>query len=105
MRGQIYFIKGNVRIQVVTDDKIYFYIIDKKTFMPRLENSLNNFMGCSMMMFGKRVRFGISYKTNQPGFVVYTRASYHNFKVAISPNNMEGSTGMNLDTIGSYAIA
>jgi hypothetical protein len=38
MRGQIYFIKGNIRIQVVTDTKIYFFLVDKKTFEPKLEN-------------------------------------------------------------------
>lgn len=27
-RGFIYYIKGNVRIQITTDDKIYFYLID-----------------------------------------------------------------------------
>jgi len=64
MRGSIFFIKGNVRIQVVTDDKIFFYMINIKTFMPTLDNSMNNFMGCSMMMFGKLVRYGITYKTS-----------------------------------------
>ena len=47
MRGQIYFIKGNIRIQVTTDDKIYFFLIDKETFMPKLENVMYNFMQCS----------------------------------------------------------
>jgi len=28
-RGTIYFIKGNIRFQVTTDEKIYFYLIDK----------------------------------------------------------------------------
>jgi hypothetical protein len=32
MRGQIYFIRGNVRIQIITDEKIYFFLIDKETF-------------------------------------------------------------------------
>jgi hypothetical protein len=75
MRGQIYFIKGNVRIQIVTDEKIYFYMIDKETFIPTLENVMYNFMQCSQLMFGTRVRYGISYKTNQPGFQIYTRKS------------------------------
>ena len=64
IRGQIYFIKGNVRIQVTTDEKVYFYLIDKETFMPNLENVMYNFMQCSQTMFGTRVRFGITYKTN-----------------------------------------
>lgn len=31
-RGFIYYIRGNVRIQITTDDKIYFYLIHKETF-------------------------------------------------------------------------
>ena len=31
LRGQISFQKGNIRIQITTLDKIYFYIINKET--------------------------------------------------------------------------
>lgn len=34
LRGQIYFIRGNIRIQVTTDEKIYFYIINRQTLLP-----------------------------------------------------------------------
>ena len=64
VRGFIYFIKGNIRIQVTTDELIYFYIINKETLMPELENCMYNYMGCNQMMFGRRVKYGISYKTN-----------------------------------------
>ena len=64
VRGLIYFIKGNIRIQVTTDELIYFYIINKETLMPELENCMYNYMGCNQMMFGRRVKYGISYKTN-----------------------------------------
>jgi len=37
-RGFISFTKGNVRLQVVTDDRIYFYLMDKETLLPNLEN-------------------------------------------------------------------
>jgi hypothetical protein len=47
IRGFIYYIKGNVRIQVTTDDKIFFYLIDKETFMPLLENVMFNYMSCN----------------------------------------------------------
>ena len=43
-RGFIYYIKGNVRIQITTDEKIYFYLIDKDTLMPTLENVMFNYM-------------------------------------------------------------
>jgi len=68
---------------------------------------MNNFMQCSMMMFGKLVRFCVAYKTNQPGFVIYTRSSFHNFRVAIDSKNWEGAIGVNLGKLGDglYAIS
>ena len=54
-RANIYFTKGNIRITLTTDDLILFYLIDKKTLMPHLENVMSNFMDCSVCMFGKKV--------------------------------------------------
>ena len=105
MRGQIYFIKGNIRIQVTTDEKIYFFLINKETFEPTLENVMYNFMSCSQLMFGARVRYGISYKTNQPGFQIFTRKYFHNFKVAITTENFEGAKGANLPKQNAYIMA
>ena len=115
MRGQIYFIRGNIRIQVVTDSIIYFYKIvktfeenskeEKYYWRPELENSMNNDMNCSMMMFGKAVRYGITYKSSEPGFRIYTRKQFHNFKVTIDAQNYEGSHGVNLTSKGQYVIA
>jgi hypothetical protein len=64
MRGQIYFIRGNKRIQITTEEKIFFYIIDKETLLPHLENVMYNFINCSSLMFGTRVRYGIAFKVN-----------------------------------------
>ena len=83
-RGFIYYIKGNVRIQITTDDKIYFYLIDKETMMPILENVMANYMGCNQMMFGSKVRYGVTYKTNQKSFDIYRRKYWHEFKVPLS---------------------
>lgn len=63
-RGFIYYIKGNVRIQITTDDKIYFYLIHKETLEPILENVMYNYMGCNQCMFGSKVRYAVTYKTN-----------------------------------------
>ena len=63
-RGFIYYIKGNVRIQVTTDEKIYFYLIDPETLKPQLDNVMYNYMNCNQMMFGSKVRYCITYKTN-----------------------------------------
>jgi hypothetical protein len=89
---------------VITDEKIFFFLVDQNTLMPKLENVMRNFMNCSMMMIGKFVRFSITYKTNQPGFTIYKRSMYHNFKVAIDSNNYEGSFGINIPKLKRYAI-
>ena len=73
MRGTIFFIRGNIRIQITTERKIYFYLINKRTLMPELENVMFNFMKCSSLMFGARVRHGIAFKVNQPDFEIFTR--------------------------------
>lgn len=104
MRGQIYFIRGNIRFQVVTDESIYFFLVCPKSLMPTLENVMRNFMNCSMMMIGKFVRFAITYKTSQPGFTIYRRQQYHNFKVAIDSHDYEGSFGINIPKLKRYAI-
>lgn len=78
-RGFIYFIKGNKRIQVTTEQNIYFYLIDPETFMPTLENVMFNFMKCDQMMFGSKVKYGITYKNNSCSFEIYRRKYEHNF--------------------------
>lgn len=102
VRGFIYFIKGNKRIQITTDDLIFFYLIDPETFEPELENVMYNFMGCNQMMFGSKVKYGITYKTNQNSFDVYRRKYYHNFKVPVVGTNLEGAFGLDLPSIDRF---
>lgn len=61
-RGFLYFIKGNVRIQIITDEKIFFYTMDKETLLPTLENVMYNYMDCVQMMIGPKVRYCVTYK-------------------------------------------
>jgi hypothetical protein len=105
VRGNLYFIKGNIRIQITTDELIYFYIIDKETMIPTLENCMFNFKQCSQMMFGPKVRFSIIYKTNEKGIQIFTRKFYHNFKVNINGDNFEGAAGCNLGKMNAYVMA
>ena len=65
MRGTVFFTKGNIRIQITTERKIYFYLIDKETFLPELENVMYNFIECSSLMVGARVKYAVAYKTSQ----------------------------------------
>jgi hypothetical protein len=71
---------------------------------PVLENTMNNFMDCSTMMFGSKVKFCVTYKMNQVGFTIYTRMHQHNFKVCINKENYEGVKGTNLSTINQFAV-
>jgi hypothetical protein len=103
-RGFIYYIKGNVRIQITCEDLIYFYKIDPETLMPQLENVMYNYMNCTQMMFGTKVRYGITYKTNQKSFNVYTREFQHNFKVNILNKNLNGSKGVEFEKLGVFFV-
>ena len=68
MRGMIYYTMGNVRIQVTTDSHIYFYIVCKNTLRVKLENVMANYTKCSQLLFGPRVKSGITYQSGQNGF-------------------------------------
>jgi hypothetical protein len=105
MRGQIYFIRGNIRIQVCTDEYVYFYKICKETFEPTLENVMYNNMQCSVMMFGAKVRFGVTFKANQPNFTIYSRKYGHNFKVPVDTADHEGAIGASLKSLKRYVVA
>jgi hypothetical protein len=105
MRGAIYFIRGNVRIQITTDEKVFFYGIDKETLLPSLDNVMYNFMGCTSLMFGSRVKYGIAFTTSSQGLTIYTRKCYHNFKVVTATDSKEGAVGCELAAANAYALA
>jgi len=96
VRGFIFFIKGNVRIQITTDNLIYFYIVNKETLIPELENVMYNFMNCNQMMIGSMRRYGISYKQNERCFAIYTRKYMHNLRVCVDNNDYSGSKGIEI---------
>ena len=93
-----------MRIQITTDDKIYFYLIDPETLEPNLENVMFNYMNCTQMMFGSKVKYGITYKTNQRSFSIYRRKYLHNFKVPVVNENLEGSKGLELTTMNIFLV-
>ena len=63
-----------------------------------------NFMGCNQMMFGSKVKYGITYKTNQRSFDVYRRKYIHDFKVPVVDTNLEGSFGIDLTSIKAFCV-
>lgn len=56
-------------------------------------------------MFGSKVRYGVSYKTNQKSFEIYRRKYWHDFKVPLSDDNLENSIGLELNTMDAYLVA
>ena len=57
------------------------------------------------MMFGSKVRYGITYKTNQKSFDIYRRKYEHSFKIPINSENLEGAIGLELHTMDSFLVA
>jgi hypothetical protein len=105
MRGNLYYIRGNVRIQITTESKVFFYLINKDTFLPELENVMYNFIKCSSLLFGARVRYSIAFKSGETSFDIFTRRCYHNFKVCINTTSFEGASGVELGNYGRFALA
>jgi hypothetical protein len=64
-----------------------------------------NYMNCSQMMFGTKVRYAITFKAGEPELCIYQRKYFHHFMVQLNTENYEGSYGCNLSSINMYAIA
>jgi hypothetical protein len=56
-------------------------------------------MGCSTMMFGAKVKYGITYKFNEKSFNLYRRKYEHEYMVNVMSDNLEGSKAMELKTM------
>ena len=79
------------------DKLIYFYVIDKETFLPILEHCMYNFMGCSHMMFGPRSLYSITYKSGQIGFSIYQRKYNHGYLAYLSATCYQDSISISLN--------
>lgn len=73
--------------------------------MPKLENVMYNYMKCSQMMFGSKVRYGITYKTNQRSFDVYRRKYQHNIQTVVNNDNFEGCKGLEILTSNIFLVS
>ena len=104
MRGFIYYIKGNVRIQITAGRYIYFYLIDMETFLPQLENCMYNYSNADQLMFGRKVKYGISYKSNERSFELYRRKMAHVFKMNVDDQDFEGAKGIELMSMNVFLV-
>lgn len=57
------------------------------------------------MMFGSRVKYGITYKANQRSFAVYRRRYQHDFLVPVNTANLEGSVALEFKTMETYLLS
>jgi hypothetical protein len=56
-------------------------------------------------MFGKKVRYGITYKTNQRSFDIYRRKFMHNLKVCVQNDQLEGGFGISMPSLEIFLVA
>lgn len=103
--GNIFHIKGTWRLQIVTEDKVFFYMMDDHDFMPNIENVMNNYVNCSIMMFGAKGIYGITYKTNEGNFDVYRRKYIHDYKVPVVNADLDGSKGLPVESMNAFLIS
>ena len=55
-------------------------------------------------MFGKRVKFCVTYKTNMRSFDVYRRKYQQNFKVPVNEDNLEGANLLEMESLHQFIV-
>jgi len=56
------------------------------------------------MMFGSKVKYGITFKTNQKSFDVYRRKFEHDFRVNVVEYDLDGSKGLPIEDMNAFLI-
>ena len=56
-------------------------------------------------MFGSKVKYCITYKSNQKSFDIYRRKYEHNFNSNIVNENLCGSRGLPLESMNSFLVS
>lgn len=57
------------------------------------------------MMFGSRVKYGITYKTNQRSFDIHRRKYEHDYKVNVVKTDFDGSRGLPIETMNAFLVS
>jgi len=60
--------KGSDHVQIVTDTLVYFYKFEEEnevspTWIPKLESTMNNFMGCISLIVDNKDKICVTYKS------------------------------------------
>ena len=57
------------------------------------------------MMFGKKVRYGITFKTNQKSFDVHRRKFEHDYRVNVVDADLDGSKGLPIESMNAFLVS
>ena len=63
-----------------------------------------NYLGCTQMLFGKKVKYSVTYSTNQRSFQIHRRKQLHNFKVSVMRKDLEGAKIMELKRYKQFLV-
>ena len=72
---------------------------------PRLENVMYNFMNCTQMLFGSKVRYCITYVQGEKSFSVYTRKFINSFYPTIVEDNFSASSGLVVKSMNAFLVS
>ena len=102
--------KGSDHVQIVTDTLVYFYKFEEEnevspTWIPKLESTMNNFMGCISLIVDNKDKICVTYKSGQPNFSTYKRKYDHGFREIIDPTSREGCRGINVSKKHFFIIS
>jgi hypothetical protein len=59
--------------------------------MPERENIMFNYSECTQMMFGKKDKYCLTYKSNEKSFDIYKHKLNHSLRATIFHENLENS--------------
>ena len=103
--GFIYYNEATSRLQIINEDKIYAYIMNKATNLPDIESVTYNYMKCSHAVFGRKQKYCCTYKINHRGFEVYSRHYENTFKGTINNEEFTNSIILESKKLNSFLVS
>jgi hypothetical protein len=96
-----------MRMQLTTDDHIFFYLINEETLEPIHENVINNYMRCSSIVFGQssKERYCLTYRSNRRSFEIFRKKHNHSFKGMVIDEDLDKSLGVEMIRQGALLVS
>ena len=66
---------------------------------------MSNFMNCSQMMFGSKVKYGITYKTNNRSIDIHRRKYEHDLRLNVVEKDLDGSRGLPIESMNAFLVS